>query len=768
MIKAFFFLLVLVSISVNLMSQTSIGNWQVHFPYSNSKFILKHTDGYYLISDNGVADLNPDDGSFEFFSRVNHLSDIGISAAAINTSYFVLGYSNGNIDVLRNSVFYNISDIKRKDIQGKKAINNIFIAGDSAFLACDFGVVVVNLLRNEISDSYILAENGQNIVVNDVIVTNGNIYAATNQGIYYGSMQNNLLDFSNWNRLETVPFPSGKYKIIRNVFSHLLIVYTNSNTNADSVYYLSGNTWQHPVGLNERVKSVRQNQDNMVVVSAYHIYVFNQSFNKILQFNKPAMNDAYYDGTYLWVADPLTGIVKVQASNFIENTYTPSGPYDLSAFDLKISDNKLYMVPGGRNNAYSNIYYPARVSMYRNNAWKAITKNIVPELSNQYDLINVVIDPANSDHIFAGSWGNGIFEFNVKEDNPLLNIYNEDNSENALQNIGYEPHRYVRIGAMAYDRNKNLWIANAQVANPIVVFKSDGHWKKFACNNLISDIEITNLMVTSAGYIWAVLPRKQEIFVMDIGRNIDNTTDDRYTRIAVKDQNGELINDVSCLAEDLYGTVWVGSSVGVLVYYNQDIPFLSNPAAHRLIIEIDGNAQYLLGTEQITCIAVDGANRKWFGTQKAGAFLISADGSRQLNNFNTSNSPLPSDNIISIAINHQSGEIFFGTDMGLVSFNASAVSAKTDYSKLIVYPNPVRENYQGPLIISGLMYNSLIKITDISGNLVYETHSLGGQTNWNLRNYNGEKVSTGIYLIFCSSQDGTSSIVEKVLIINQK
>ena len=180
-----------------------------------------------------------------------------------------------------------------------------------------------------------------------------------------------------------------------------------------------------------------------------------------------------------------------------------------------------------------------------------------------------------------------------------------------------------------------------------------------------------------------------------------------------------------------------------------------------------GLADYMLGTESITSIAVDGANRKWLGTKSSGAYLLSSDGTTMLKNYNEENSCLFSDSIATVAIDNVTGEVWFGTSEGVVSVRETATSGKKEYQDVYSFPNPVREDYQGNVTITGLIKDTQVKITDVSGNLVFETSSEGGQASWDLTTYNGKRVATGVYIVFCANIDGSKSTVTKILVDRQ-
>jgi hypothetical protein len=232
-----------------------------------------------------------------------------------------------------------------------------------------------------------------------------------------------------------------------------------------------------------------------------------------------------------------------------------------------------------------------------------------------------------------------------------------------------------------------------------------------------------------------------------------------------------LMDRVYSVNEDIDGNIWVGTIAGPVVYYSPyDIIDREDDiiGTQILIPRNDGTnlADPLLKGEKINCIVIDGANRKWLGTEKSGAFLMSEDGKQEIFKFNSENSPLFSDNVRSIAINDDNGEVFFGTDKGILSFKGQATKGGEEYQDVYVYPNPVRENYRGDITVTGLVANVNVKITDISGNLVYETQALGGQAIWDGKNFSGERVSTCVYLVFCSNEDGTKTYVTKLLFIH--
>jgi hypothetical protein len=427
--------------------------------------------------------------------------------------------------------------------------------------------------------------------------------------------------------------------------------------------------------------------------------------------------------------------------------------------DIESSGGVVHAVVGAITASWNNLWKTATLETLRDEEWDWTIS------WTDRDLIGLAIDPADPSHVYAASWGSGVLEFRGKE----VTQYDETNS--SLQNL-IPGKPYTRVGGVALDPAGNLWMTNTGVAEPISVLKPDGSWKSFRVDNLISEYgALGDILVSGAGNKWVIVPRGNGLFAMDDNMTIDDTSDDIYEKVSVVDKYGKIItNDVYSFAEDHDGNLWLGTNQGVLVMYSPYRLFSDGDiyAQEILIPRKDGSgyADPLLGTQVVTSIEVDGANRKWLGTRGGGAYLVSEDGLEELEHFTQNNSPLLSDVIMDIEVDGKSGEVFFGTDKGIISYKGDALQGATAYNNVVVYPNPVRETYDGPVAIKGLLENTTVKIADMGGNLVFETTSFGGQAIWDGTNFHGERVATGVYMIYLSSADGSLSHVTKLLFIH--
>ena len=248
---------------------------------------------------------------------------------------------------------------------------------------------------------------------------------------------------------------------------------------------------------------------------------------------------------------------------------------------------------------------------------------------------------------------------------------------------------------------------------------------------------------------------------------LSNASDDSFVFLNEEEGKGGLpVRDVLSMEEDLDGEVWVGTYQGIAVFYNQDCLFTGEACdAEQILISQDGNTQILLETEAVTAIEIDGGNRKWVGTQNSGVFLFSPDGIETIAHFTEENSPLLSNNIFDISINHATGEVFFATEKGIVSLMGDAANFEVEMENVRVFPNPVRPDFTGVIAIDGLAFDTDVKITDVAGNLVYETTSEGGRATWDGRKSDGTYAVNGMYLVFAGNADTRNAEVARIAIL---
>jgi hypothetical protein len=743
----------------SIKAQIPVGSWRDHLPYSHCKKVMQIKDKFFCATDLNIFTYSTTDNSFEKLSKISGLSDMGI--ACMDYSYakeiLVIAYNNGNIDLINNNNIFNIADLKSKNITGSKQANQIYFLDDFAYICYSFGIMVVDLVKKEIKDTYIIGIPGENYEVNALTSNGTYFYAATRKGIFKALVNDPyLVNFNRWQHMDDI---EGSYDAFDHIcsFQDKIIVGKVAPSGGDPLFIYSGGIWNpFPLTLQSAVKEIRIFEDHIVLTAQGHVYVLNNNFQIQHEFIYSNPNSTVFNDNTLWIADNEYGLIKKTITSGDPVMIFPNGPWESDVNNMTYQNGAIVATGGGVDQSWGNLYRKGKLFSFKDEVWTN-TRN-----EDAFDYILSTADPVDQSVVYAGSWGNGIY---VYQNNTIITNYSINNS--SLQST-VAGDQIVRIGGIVFDSENNMWVANSGVSSPISVRKADGSWKSFAYGSYLNVNTIGAIHIDRSNQIWTVLPRMQGLFVFDTNGTIDNADDDRYLKFKPLDYYNESISNIFCVTSDRDGTVWVGTDKGPVMYSNPEDVLDGQTTGSQITIKRQDAAtgyDILLGTETINCITIDGANRKWFGTEKGGAFLFSADGQTQIYHFNTDNSPIFSNTIRTIAVHDKTGEVFFGTDLGIISFRTIATAPNEDFSEAYVFPNPVRPEYSGDIIVSGLVYNTSVKITDISGNLVYETKSQGGQAIWDGKIRSGRRAATGVYLIFLTNEDGSATRVIKLLMV---
>lgn len=787
--RFYLFSLVLVILSF---TQIQGANWTYHLSNIHTTSVVKGGDNIYFLSDGGIFYYNQQDNSLNSLNKIDGLSGSDFKGMEYSneTQSLVVYYKNSIIDIVQIDGAVKVSpilDIYQKNISGNKQINNATCYQDLCYLACGFGIVVLDMVKMEIKDSFIIGDNGKNQVVYDVALDDNYIYAGTESGIKYAPLDaQNLLDYSYWHYVENSSVGDIGYQILQYGADRIWAVHQTDQWHGEKIISRRSETvWSREFNELKEIYSMSILGDQLIFAGENSpmekvVYLYDKTQGLIGAIKAyPFQNESLRispqsaiidDAGVIWIADENYGAI--QYKNGIFTQMTPEGPLDNGTFAMTYANNKLWMCSGGRHSGWSNMGNMAIFQSYTpgENEWETFYQYNHSELSKYKDIIQVLPMPGFPNHIYVASWGNGILEYN---DGNLVRIYNDASTDAPLENVsGTKAGEYVRIGGMVFDDQGNLWVTNSEVTHKLHMKKADGSgWKSFTFDELSGNQNIGKVIATSNNQLWVIIPRGKTngLYVMstdgtkqkslNITSYFSNGTDELFTTM----------NDVYDIAEDKDGKIWVGTSEGATVYSNPENVFSEDPyyASQPGLDKDDGIYHPLLQTETITAIAIDGANQKWFGTKSSGLYLISADGTEEIEHYTTTskNAYLISDVIQSLAYNGDDGKLYIGTDLGMISIQTTSKNANDHFENVYAYPNPVKETYTGKIYITGMMEDTNVKITTISGRLVFETTSLGGQAEWNGNDLAGNRVHTGIYLVFCASSDGMESVVTKIAFI---
>ena len=726
----------------------------------------------YAVANGSLYSYGKEDNSLVYYSRQTGLSDGDISHISYNPNVarLLITYSNGNIDLLDESGVYNLSYLLDNSGVTDKTINSVTQYNEYAYLSTNFGIIALNMDKREIKDTYKLNDE-----VYSVAIDGENIYAATSTlGLIYAPLSSNLLDYNVW---KTYPLSSSeiqKGSVSRiGFFGQNLCLLTDKG-----IHYKGTDGVVKSLLKNSSLKDMTIQNGKLMAYTVSELYIYSSLTDRdvVKAGTVNGVSSLKSEGTY-WIAAGTSGIKGVRTSGsgyetIVEstgdNTAYPKRNYN---YYMTTYGNKLLVVGGGRwTNRWGR---PGTFMEYEDGKWfnfdeNTINKNPGANENNQFrrfwDYTGVAIDPKDPTRYFISSYGEGIVELKDKEP---VQLYNHTNSE-----LDYilpsSPYNYIRVGGITFDGEGNLWMTNCEVESVLKVLKADGTWKRFRFDGYKNVSMADKITITSNGYKWINSPygSVRGLFVLNDNGTIDDESDDEYHFYSTfSDTNGTIdVSGYYCVTEDKEGQVWIGTNRGPIICTSyRDI---NNIRCSRIIrTNDDGESYYLLDGEQINAIAVDGGNRKWIATNSSGVFLVSDDGMETIAHFTTENSPLPSNQINSLAINQITGEVFIGTEKGLVSYMSDATEGSEDYSNVYAYPNPVRPEHGDKVTIMGLMDESNVKITDIRGNIIYQGKSAGGTFTWDCCKKGGRRVATGVYLVLSATPEAKESVVTKIMVV---
>jgi hypothetical protein len=762
-------------------SSLAIGAWREHPPYCKAIEVAEDNDGLiYCAGRFSLFTYSRSTGEVEILSRLSVLSDREITTMRFDpgTGVLMIVYANSNLDLIYpDKKVVNIPDIKTKSIIGGKSINSIFFLNGLAYLGAEFGIVVVDINRKEIKDTYYIGPNGSNININAVAYDGTYLIALTDNGIYRAHYNDpNIFNYLGWSKDTAMTEPNARYTSATALNGKFYAVKTNPADRLDTVLVFDANRWVPFISDDAEGGHIDSYRNKLLYRNKFKIAALDEN-GTILRFvesyqypfasiSKGLLSD---DGNF-WVADFNNGLIRERSDNSIE-IICPNGPRSEAVWSIEGRSGRIWVTTGVIDldnydaTAKNGIYY------YADNTWKTFdcTNDTIYQLLCGPAVSPAVncsaIDPADPDHAFIGSWGSGLLEFTK---NGGVTRFNKDNS--TLHPLNNDPSK-TNVGGVVYDDEGNLWVVDCGTSRPISVMKRDRTWQDFIIpESILTEYSLYNLVIDDYGQKWFCVRQgsRGEGLAVFKERDLANPANGSYIRLSDEAGKGALPDKfVKSIAKDKDGSIWLGTDKGVAVIYNPGNVFSGqNFDAQKIIVELGGYNQYLLESEIVSAIAIDGANRKWFGTYSGGAFLMSADGTKQILNFNKDNSPLPSNSVVDIAIDDVTGEVFFATDKGIISYRGDATEGGDVCDNYYVFPNPVRHEYRGPIAIRGLIDNADVKIADVAGNIVYHTKANGGQAIWNGNNFKGERAQTGVYVVYVTNEDGTQTCTTKMVFAN--
>ncbi|MBK7094428.1 MAG: hypothetical protein IPH57_04955 [Saprospiraceae bacterium] len=742
----------LVSVSFS-QSQTLFGEWKSYLPFNKSFKLTETKNKIFCSSELTIYSVDKEDLSITLYDKTNDLNDLEVVYHEYDkyNDQLIIAYKNGNIDILKDDETVRISDIRDNgNIPGNKFLNDIFVADQTyAYFASDFGVIQFNLKEHEFGFTCFT-----DFPVNTIISSEKKLYLGSDNGIYSFDLNSNgnPNDFLQWIKLSSVScdefadhkgipvFYSGRdiYKIINNL--------------PEKVYSVQDDRFE--------VRFINTSED-LIMIGAFddsrylsRVFITNlKDYEYELSGCAFNIRDAIRDSQgKMWFADNDRNISWAQGIDQECNKISINSPYSPDCSDIVSSGENIFVASGGSNKI--NYGYASNHNGYyisNEGVWKNYNRNNTDFIKNNNleNFLNI-LSAKDLKTVYISAYGNGLIEMNT-ENNSFI-FYNHTNSKLG-ETQGDSPGR-VRITDMQFDDRGNLWMTLFGAERPLVVKTADGKWYSFKMQDgstILAELDIDN-----DGQIWIKVISKG-IIVFDNNGTIEDPTDDKF--ITLNNQNTNLpSNNINFINTDLDGNVWIGTDKGPLVFECSSEVISGDCSGTKKKTVLEGIADYVLNEVNINCIEFDGANRKWIGTT-SGLYVLNPEGDEEIKRFTTENSPLFDNNITALAFNGESGEMIIGTLKGMLSYKTETIAGTSKNSaKAYAYPNPVPHDYDGLVAFRGLARDANVKITDIEGNLMYETNAQGGQATWDGKDFRGNRVGSGVYLVFSTATESLDNI----------
>ena len=765
-------------------SDSPVGGWQIFQPYQNGNDVTQSDKYVYWSTGLSILRYNKQDQTTEKWDKLNHLTQAGISRVAFDktNNTLIVIYDDNAIDLINSNGVHTLSDIKNNiAIVGDKRIYDICTTSSVTYLACGFGLVGLDVVRGEFQFTTFTNQK-----MTSITVLQNTIYTAGASGIYAIALNaiTNIADFSNWKRLNSSNGFANSYNST-SVRSFNNALYFNYN---DSLCYWSVKTPNiaavQNIDRSLKVNYLTTEGNNLIAgyiqnCPPYFFGACTVGFkidaskkvttlpNNCYSANTRAIEDV--SGNIWFASQYPTDFRYLTNGTSNCNAMQINSPVASSAGSIALTDSSTWIVSQGVASLVArgegegfSLYQNAQTPQWINYA--PSTQPILQNTQAGIDNFEVSVNKVTN-KVYVSSFQHGLVEL---QNGVITKVYDSSNSpiQPAVGDAGRQ-----RVTGLFADAQGNEWVINANTPHSILVLKPDNTWLKM--QTVSPQNVLTHIVSDSSNYKWIINASSGSggIWIYDTTEySINNVSNHRTKYIDNSALPTEVQNGIlNTICTDLDGRVWVGTDKGVCVFDCGSDPIAGNCVGRLIISNLGGISEYLLLNKAVNVIAVDGGNRKWFGTT-TGLIVTSADGKTQIYNFNTENSPLVSNNITSLAIRNKTGEVFIGTDKGVMVYRADATTGKTFNSidSAYAFPNPVNADYDGPIAIKNLARDAAVKITDVNGNLIYETRANGGEAIWNGRDFNNRRVQSGVYMAWVANirnVDAGDGIVVKILVV---
>lgn len=744
-----------------------IGHWRDHLPYHQAIAVTGSGEKIYCATPYSLFTVDRTDKSIDRLSKTNGLSNTGISAICYDPAAgkLTIAYNNSDIDILSGGQTFNIPDIRLSTRIGNRMIHQALPYNNKIYLSTGIGIIVLDEDKYEIKDTYVIGTDGDTVAVSSVATDGNYFYAATTEGLKQAAVNApDLADYHAWTLTDGSTAPCRQ---VISLDGKILALRGDSVFQGSDLFYTG--TWH--------INSLSSSENRLLVCEEHpdsgRVTILTGSglTERVLQQPGALLSprQAFLLQGEPWVADSLTGLTAWGTSGASPEAYIPNSPFGLATGPMTIYEDPaagpgfpgiLWVASGGVDSSWTALNNHNGLYRLDADGWTNYNSNTYPALNNIFDFHAIAWDPRDT-ALWAGSFGEGLLQ--ISPDFRFTVYASGSPIAPALDN----PAAY-RVGGIAFDKDGDGWMTNYGAARELLLRQSDGSWYSFAIPFAHTGNTASQVLIDDYKQVWIASPKGNGIFCYNPGASLSGAGDDQWKYYRTEAGNGNLPDSrVYCLAKDKSGFIWIGTGNGIGVVQCAGQVFSSGGCdAIWPVVQFDAFAGYLFSGQTVQAIAVDGADRKWIATRN-GVWLITPDAQKIVYHFTADSTPLLNNDVRSIAIDPQTGEVFFATAGGICSFRSTATEGGDQNSNVLVFPNPVPPGYTGTIAVRGLVDGAIVKITAPDGRLVYQTNALGGQAIWDGKDYRGRKVATGVYLVLISDESRHEKASAKIVFIGK-
>lgn len=753
------------------------------------------------------------------YNTQNYLSGNIIQKAYYNAAkrYLMIVYDDLLIDLLHDDgKVQTISGLKNYSTNVTKEVNGISFdpEHDTAYVATSFGFIAINDEKGEVSSSGIYNTPVDNIVrVADrlILQRDGDLYCDDLEGSHIS-----LDDFRKTDWAAGSP--------VMNLFSlsPSKCIFSKEVDGLEQHYLLTLEEGKATPAINSigsfAGADIAENRDGLLLTRTSQIVQIDRETGARSFYPRGEGNYAVACGSWdtrdVYYAKSREGFYSERRDD--QNKYTvtseaarPNAPAVFRSNSMMYSPRHGMLVnTHGVDQNFSSYFAPNPIllSAYDNGEWEMLGLPYLDwdQRNRMYNPCGFAQDPDNPDVFYFGSFLNGLLRYDINDMSTLLHMTRSTDTPSMPGHVSVrEPYAewsntFIMMSPK-FDKNGNLVIAHVNTDKIINKVYNGEIWiwtaedrrastspetfrpfKSLKLDDIYTSAYACTLPLTCSGTsnMIVYLPIRtygQAFAVYDHNGTPGNESDDRQARMSsLWDSDGSVsYGYLYCAVEDpSTGLVWVGTDNGVFTFDPKE-SFSSPGKVSRIkVSRNDGTslADYLLAGIPVNSISIDNSGRKWFALNGGGIVVTSSDGKTILQEINTDNSMLPSDDVYATCYNPDNHSMMIATSAGLSEYYLSSQAGSSSGSAVRAYPNPVSPDYYGWVTIDGLEDDCIVKITDSAGNIVRELGpASAGRLQWDVCGMDLNRVPSGVYYVLASSgrNGGSYGEVSKILVINR-